>query len=301
LCLRSLDYICSRKTTSIINMKKILILLLVVPFWFSCQNDKPETDPVKDSLTNETNKLSGINSSQAASLDSFFRAMNDIQSNLDEIKKKEKMISKDTASGDVSGRKQQITNDIQAIYDMMVLNKQRLATAKKNLKNSNLQIASMQTTIDNLTVQLAEKEQEVTDLKNNLEKMNLELSNLSMNYSELQTESDAKTVVINTAYYAFGTSKELIKKGVLTKEGGFIGLGKSQKLSETMDKEYFTQIDITTTKEIQLSAKKAKLATTHPAGSYRIDGTDGRAETLVILDPDKFWSVSKYLVVVVEN
>lgn len=280
-------------------MKKILILLLVVPFWFSCKNE-PETDPVKDSLTNETAKLTGVNSEQAASLDSFFRAMNDIQSNLDEIKSKEKIISKDTTGGDVAGRKQQITNDIQAIYDMMVQNKQRLATAKKNLKNSNLQIASMQTTIDNLTVQLAEKEQEITGLKNNLEKMNLELSNLSMNYTELQSESDAKTSAMNTAYYAFGTKKELIKTGVLTKEGGFIGLGKSEKLSETMNNDYFTKIDISVTKEIQLGAKKAKLETTHPAGSYRIEGADGKAEKLVILDAEKFWSVSKYLVIVVE-
>lgn len=281
-------------------MKKILILLLAVPFWFSCQNDKPATDPVKDSLTNETNKLTGINSTQAASLDSFFRAMNDIQSNLDEIKKKEKIISKDTASGDVGGRKEQITSDIQAIYDMMVLNKQRLATARKNLKNSNLQIASMQTTIDNLTVQLSEKETEITELKNNLEKMNLELSNLSMNYTELQTESDAKTAVINTGYYAYGTAKALTEAGVLTKEGGFIGLGKSQKLSESMNTDYFTKVDISVTKEIVLSAKKAKLVTTHPAGSYKIEGANGRADKLVILDPDKFWSVSKYLVIVVE-
>lgn len=281
-------------------MKKILILLLVVPFWFSCKNDKPETDPVKDSLTNETNKLSNINSTQAASLDSFFRAMNDIQSNLDEIKKKEKIISKDTAGGDVGGRKEQITKDIQSIYDMMVLNKQRLATAKKNLKNSNLQIASMQTTIDNLTVQLSEKETEITELKNNLEKMNLELSNLSMNYTELQTESDAKTAVMNTAYYAYGTAKALTEAGVLTKEGGFIGIGKSQKLSESMNTDYFTKVDISVTKEIVLGAKKAKLVTTHPAGSYKIEGTDGHADKLVILDSDKFWSVSKYCVIVVE-
>ncbi|HET6992400.1 MAG TPA: hypothetical protein VFJ43_13790 [Bacteroidia bacterium] len=281
-------------------MKKLLILLLVVPFWFACKNEGPEKDPVKDSLTNETNKLNGINSSQAASLDSFFRAMNDIQSNLDEIKSKEKIISHDTTGGDVGSRKDQITNDIQSIYQLMIKNKQRLAAAKKSLKNSNLQIASMQTTIDNLTVQLASKETEITDLKDQLEKLNLELSNLNMNYTELQTESDVKTTVINTAYYAFGTAKELTKQGVLTKEGGFIGMGKTQKLSDNMNDSYFTKIDITTTKEIQLSAKKAKLITTHPAGSYKIDGTDGHADKLIILDPDKFWSVSKYLVIVVE-
>jgi hypothetical protein len=282
-------------------MKKLLVLLLVVPFWFSCKNDKPETDPVKDSLTSETNKLSGINSTQAASLDSFFRAMNDIQSNLDEIKKKEKIISKDTASGDVGGRKQQITNDIQSIYDLMIQNKKRLATAKANLKNSNLQITSMQTTIDNLTAELSEKEYEVTQLKDQLEKMNLELSNLTMNYTEAVQESDAKTAQLNTAYYAYGTAKELTTQGVLTKEGGFIGIGKTSKLSETMNTQYFTKVDITVTKEIAFpGTKKAKVVTTHPADSYRIDGTDGRSDKLTILDADKFWSVSKYCVIVVE-
>ncbi len=278
-------------------MKKILILLLVVPFWFSCKNDQPETDPAKDSLVNETNKLNGVNSTQAASLDSFFRAMNDIQSNLDEIKKKEKIISKDTAGGDVNGRKDQITNDIQSIYDMMIQNKQRLAVAKKNLKNSNLQIASMQTTIDNLTVLLAEKETEITELKNNLEKLNLELSNLTMNYTELQAESDVKTTVINTAYYAYGTKKALTEAGVLSKDGLFV---KNKKLSENMNTDYFTKVDVSVTKEIQLSAKKATLITTHPAGSYKIEGVDGHADKLIILDADKFWSVSKYCVIVVD-
>ncbi len=281
-------------------MKKLLILLLAVPFWFSCKNETPQTDPVKDSLTNVTNKLSGVNATQAASLDSFFRAMNDIQSNLDEIKKKEKIISKDTTGGDVAGRKDQITNDIQSIYDMMVKNKQRLAAAKKSLKASNLQIASMQQTIDNLTSELSDKEYEVTQLKDELEKMNLELSNLTMNYTEAQQESDAKTTVINTAYYAFGTSKELTKQGVLTKDGGFIGMGKTEKLSDNMNTTYFTKVDISVTKEITLGAKKARLVTTHPADSYKIEGENGRADKLTILDADKFWSVSKYCVIVVE-
>jgi hypothetical protein len=283
-------------------MKKALILLLIVPFWFACKNDGPKTDPKVDSLTSETNKLSGINSTQAASLDSFFRAMNDIQSNLDEIKTKEKIISHDTTGGDVGSRKDQIKNDIQSIYDLMIKNKQRLAAAKKSLKNSNLQIASMQTTIDNLTNQLASKETEITDLKDQLEKLNLQLSDLNMNYTELQTESDAKTTVINTAYYALGTSKELTKQGVLTKEGGFIGMGKTEKLSTSMNDSYFTKVDITATTEIPLSnVKKAKVVTTHPSDSYNlVKNSDGHYEKIVITDPTKFWSVSKYLVIVTE-
>lgn len=281
-------------------MKKLLLVLFIVPLFFACKEDGPVVDPVKDSLTDETQRLGGINADQAMALDSFFRAMNDIQSNLDEIREKEKMIAKDTSSGDVGSRKDKITSDIQAIYDLMVLNKQRLASAKKSLKDANLQIASMQLTIDNLNATLIQREGEITSLKDELEKKNLELSNLSMNYQELQQDADAKQEMLNTAYYAYGTDKELQTQGIITKEGGLIGIGKTQKLSENLNTEYFTKVDITRVSEVQLSSKSAKVLSTHPAGSYKIEGEDGRADKLVITDADKFWSVSKYLVIVVK-
>lgn len=58
----------------------------------------------------------------------------------------------------------------------------------------------------------------------------------------------------------------------------------------------FTRIDVVRTTEILLGAKKAKLATSHPEGSYRLEG----GNKLVVLDANAFWSISKYLVVEVE-
>jgi hypothetical protein len=45
--------------------------------------------------------------------------------------------------------------------------------------------------------------------------------------------------------------------------------------------------------------KSAKIVTTHPNGSYRIDGNK-TADKLVILNPTDFWSKSKVLVIVVK-
>ncbi len=285
--------------SKLLKMKKLLLSLLVLPFWMACSNE-PEKDPVKDSLTEENEKLSGQVLTQDEALDSFFRAFNDIQANLDEIKQKEKIINSTTAGGDVAGREQQIKGDIQAIYDLMIINKQRLAAAKKNLKKSETKIASLNETIANLEKTLAEREAEIVVLKEQLEKMNLELSNLTMNYQELQQEVDVKTEKLNTAFYAYGSKEELIKNGVLNKEGGFIGIGKQTKVSDDMNKEYFTRVDVTQFTELVLSAKKATVATTHPADSYKIEGADGRADKLVIIDAEKFWSVSKYLVIIVK-
>ncbi|MBL7882914.1 MAG: hypothetical protein JNL69_02515 [Bacteroidia bacterium] len=137
-------------------------------------------------------------------------------------------------------------------------------------------------------------------LKSELERLNIEMASLNLNYQEANQEIGVKTEKLNTAFYAFGTSKELIKNGVLTKEGGFIGIGKSQKVKEDFNKNYFTKVDITTTSEIVLGSKKAKLVTSHPADSYKIEGAEGKAEKIVITNAENFWSVSKYLVIVVE-
>jgi len=105
---------------------------------------------------------------------------------------------------------------------------------------------------------------------------------------------------MNKAWYAFGTSKELITQGVLTKEGGFIGIGKAAKLKDDFNKSYFTQLDITETNSIPLASKKAKLITTHSSNSYKLEGLKGKIEKLNITNPEEFWATSKYLVIVVE-
>ncbi|MGL4597140.1 MAG: hypothetical protein ACRCYO_06420 [Bacteroidia bacterium] len=284
-------------------MKKLLGILAIATagLFTACSGTgEPERDPVKDSLTQQTQELSGQVSEKEAAIDSFLRAFNDIQVNLDEIKKKEKIINESTATGDVKSREEQIKTDIQAIYDLMAQNKARLAAAKKKLKDKDAKIGELQRSIELLESQLATREQEIIALKDQIEKLNIELGNMSMEVAMVNAESDAKTAKLNTAYYAYGTKKDLIANGVLTKEGGVIGLGKTTKLSSTMNTKYFEQVDITKTTEIMLNVKKAKVVSTHPSDSYSIVEADGKAEKLVISDADKFWSVSKYLVIVVD-
>ena len=67
-----------------------------------------------------------------------------------------------------------------------------------------------------------------------------------------------------------------------------------------MNKDYFTQIDIRTTKEIKLYSKDADILTTHPAGTYALEKDDKGQLVLKITKPAEFWSVSKYLVIQVK-
>jgi hypothetical protein len=66
------------------------------------------------------------------------------------------------------------------------------------------------------------------------------------------------------------------------------------------NKDYFTQIDIRRDKEIKLYSPDAKLLTAHPEGSYELARDEKGDLTLMIVEPNKFWSVSRYLVIEVK-
>lgn len=283
-------------------MKKLVYLIALLPLVVGCGNSG------SDKLLSTEDSLKAVNGGykiriedQDSSLQAFIRGFNEIQDNLDEIKTKEKIVTANSKDSETrKSKEEQIVADIQAIYDIMNKNKQRIASLKSKLAASNKSNEDLEKFINRLTSEIEEKDVQINMLKSELERLNIEMASLNLNYQEANQEIGVKTEKLNTAFYAFGTSKELIKNGVLTKEGGFIGIGKSQKVKDDFNKSYFTKVDITTTSEIVLGSKKAKLVTTHPADSYKIDGADGRAEKLVITNAENFWSVSKYLVIVVE-
>jgi hypothetical protein len=265
----------------------------------SCGPKEPEKNPLADSLKVVTQELDGKLSEKEAALAEFVGAFNEIQDNLNTIKEKEKIVNKVATQGDVTSKQNQIKEDIQAIYDMMSKNKSRIASLSKKLKNANLKMEGLELMIANLQKSMEEKDVEIGDLKSKMEALHVELSTLNTNYQAVEAESEAKTVEINTAFYAIGTSKELKEKNVISKEGGFIGLGKSTKVKEDFNKDYFTKVNVEEATTINIGAKKIKILTTHPSGSYKLIGTKP-VEKIEITNPKDFWSVSKYLVIVIE-
>lgn len=277
-----------------------LILTIGSLSFTSCGGDKEkEVNPLADSLQSVNGDLNGKLSEKEAAMQEFITSFNEIQENLNAIKEKEKIVSNASSQGDVKSKQDQIKEDIQAIYDLMSKNKNRIGSLTKKLKNSNLKLEGLEKMIENLQNSINLKDEEIADLKTKMEGLNIELSNLTTNYQEVESEVAAKTEEINTAYYAIGTSKELKEKNVISKEGGFIGLGKTTKVKSDFNKEYFTKVNIEQTTSINVGAKKAKIITTHPTGSYKIIG-EKPVEKIEITNAKDFWSASKYLVIIIE-
>ena len=287
-------------------MKKIklvpffVIIILTNLLVSNCGKGSDESEnPIKDSVENVSGNLNGKLNEKDAAIQELVSSFNEIQENLNTIKEKEKIISKVTSDGDVKSKEDQIKEDIQSIYDLMAKNKDRIGSLSKKLKNSKLQIDGLEKMIENMQATLNLKDSEIEELKTKIEGLNVELSNLTTNYKAVENESNQKTEIINTAFYAIGTSKELKENNVITKEGGIIGLGKTTKLSSDFNKEYFTKINIEKTTSINLGAKKIKMLTTHPSNSYKLIG-EKPIEKLEITNTKEFWSASKYLVIILD-
>jgi len=287
-------------------MKKIkhfafFVIIILTNFLVSnCSKGSDDSEnSIKDSIENVSSNLNGKLNEKDAAIQELVSSFNEIQENLNTIKEKEKIISKVTSDGDVKSKEDQIKEDIQSIYDLMAKNKDRIGSLSKKLKNSKLQIDGLEKMIENMQATLNLKDSEIEELKTKIEGLNVELSNLATNYKSVENESNQKTEIINTAFYAIGTAKELKENNVITKEGGIIGLGKTTKLSSDFNKEYFTKINIEKTTSINLGAKKIKMLTTHPSNSYKLIG-EKPIEKLEITNTKEFWSASKYLVIILD-
>lgn len=284
------------------TLKLFLVAVVITVsslFTISCGGSEKEANPLADSLSGVNGELSGQLTEKEIALQEFVNSFNAIQENLTAIKEKEKIVTAHSKEGDVKSKEQSIQEDIQAIYDLIAKNKNRIGSLSKKLKESKSKITGLEQMIETLQAQIDAKDGEISTLKAQLESKNIELSNIVMNLETVEAESNAKTEKLNTAYYAFGTSKELKEKNVITKEGGFIGMGKSTKLKEDFNKDYFTKIDASQVTSINIGAKKAKIVSSHPSNSYKLIG-DKTVEKIEILNADDFWSNSKYLVIITE-
>ena len=289
-------------------MKRIFLISVVAVFaFFSCQN--VQESPEYLSLQHEKDSLAELSNMRGDEVVNFLNDLNDIQENLNDIKSTEKMISINTGSAGsemATDTKEQIQKDINSIYDKMKENQEKLAALKRKYRSSNKKISSLEKTIALFEEQLNMKNEEINTLNEQLAGMNIQVEELTANVEDLEIENEEKDNIIedkddelNTVFYALGSKKELIENNVLTKEGGFIGLGKTTKLKGDFNKDYFTKADKRTLTEISVFAKKIKMVTSNPESSYTIEGED-KVDKIQITDADAFWQASKYLVIIID-
>jgi predicted nucleic acid-binding Zn-ribbon protein len=282
-------------------MKKVLLFMGILALILSsCGKNSTEYKALK----NQHDSLLIANAQRTAELDEIVSLLNEVEENFNSIKSAENYLTvQSNASGELTPSvKDKVRADMQFVTETLSKNKDKIAELEKKLKNSAYQSKQFQQTLNNLRTQLDEKTMALVALNEELERKNQKITELSENIltlsrdvQDLKEHSDtqqqtiqSQTRELNTVYYCFGTSKELKDQGIL--KGGQLGVN--------FNKDYFIKVrDLNKLELISLKAKKGKLISKHPDGSYQFAKDANNQATLNILDPKNFWSLTKYLVV----
>lgn len=272
----------------------------------SCQS-KREKEIVHDNSQATIDSLQRVIAQSNSESEDMARTIQSIRDGFRQINDAEGRITKEEGEG---SDQQVIIENMAFIQQTLKLNKQRIADLQQQLRNAgqtnkeskqayeamveefNRQLENKGREIEELRQQLAEKDIQIAEQGEEISNLNTNVQNLTNSNAEKERAINEQDQKIHTAWYVFGTKKELKEQHILNK--------RDVMQSANVNRDYFTKIDIRVTKVIKLYSKSAQLKTSHPAGSYSLERDSQGLYTLRITDPTAFWSVSKYLVILVK-
>ena len=282
-------------------MKKLLMMACLAALVLTGCKDGKTTAGIGAA---QNDSLNSIIAQKDSELNDLMGTINEIEDGLNQINEAENRVTL-LKNGEGASKKQKLTENVQFIATRMKQNKELIAKLQKQMANSSIKSEQLQKTIANLTKQLEEKEKQLQALREELDSKDIHIAaldetinNLNTKSNRLASESSKKSEVINaqdkqinTAWYVFGTKKELKNQHILED---------NKVMTGNFNKNYFTKIDIRDLSEIKLYSKNVKVLTTHPSSTYTLVRDANKQYTLRITNPQIFWSTSKYLVVLVK-
>jgi len=283
-------------------MKKLSIISACILVFAACTPNNKSTD---ESLR-ERDSLIQILNQKDEELNDLMSTINEVQDGFQHINEAEGRITVANGNLESSSSRQEITENIEYIQNAMQKNRELIAQLQQKLKTTTFNAKALQKTIENLQAQMEQQNQRIQELEASLAEKDIliaqqgdQIDNLNENVNALTQENKQKSETmaeqdkeLNKAWFVFGTKGELKEQKIL-KNGDVLK-------SEDFNKNYFTEVDIRTMKEIKLYSKKATVLTSHPSGTYVLEKDQKGEYVLRITNAKKFWSVSKFLVIQVK-
>lgn len=281
-------------------MKKILFMALCLVALASC--DKFGKSQADETLRQRDSLMQIINQKDEE-LNEIMDCVNEVQDGFRRINEAEGRVTVADSNPESASSRTIIQENMQYIQQAMEQNRDLIAKLQQRLKTTTFNAKALERTIQNLQEQLESQNLRIQELEASLAEKDIliaeqgeQIDNLSENVNNLTQENRQKAETLanqdkdlHTAWFVFGTKAELKEQKIL-KDGDVLKTG-------DFNKDYFTQIDTRVVKEIKLYSKSASMLTTHPAGTYTLQKDQKGEYVLRITDAQKFWSISKYLVI----
>ena len=285
-------------------MKKIIasfIILQLTLFLFSCGESGKEKTQRK-----LIDSLEAINAQGRMDYEDLQEYLSIIAEGLDSISiEEQELLSNNTPGENMGFNRQRMKQNLNHVRELLARHRERIAELESKLENAEGDARNLRTIIKTLRQQLESKDRELAKLKADLEDNRKSLAMLTMQVQQIREEKevqaqtiqeqqetiDRQTEQINKGYVKIASKKELKSSGLLT--GGF--LKKAKVDYSKIDMGQFQTVDTRTFRSINLP-QKYKIISPIPNESYKIENTSN-GNVLQIIDPEKFWSVTNFLII----
>ena len=248
-------------------------------------------------LQESNDSLKSVIAERDASLEEILECIRVVEEGFKSINEAQGRISA-TGIENGSSRKKQLEDDVLYIAQLVEKNNAEIARLKKLLAASKNSSKELKAIVENLEKTLQEKNMEIAELQKKLEEKDVhiaELDTIITNLMNENTEQELRLVQkereMNSVWYAMGTKRELKGEKMLS--------GSDVMTDPDANMDYFTRGDINELLTIETGEKRVKVISTHPKGSYKIVEDEKGLDIVKILSPREFWSVTRYLVILV--
>lgn len=289
--------------------RRITIALLLTLATAACDNKKfqAQADSARAAAAEQTRLATQL----SAQKDSLTNVVLDADKFISQV---DSQISR--VKGLPSGRRKNASELESPIQQQMEERKAMLARVRalvERTRQTSAQLATSKKQNAQLAAQVEKDEKMIAELSATIERqtttiatLQARVDSLSQSSAELSGQVATLTEANNRAYYIVGKEKDLLKKGVITREGGanllVARVGRSVQPARNFDRALFTAIDQRSALEIEVPnpAKKYKLVSRQSLDDADVTERDGTSfkGNLKIKDPAHFWSQSRYLILV---
>ena len=301
------------RKTVVEGVSGLLFLLVIVIAGFIILKNKTQIEQLNQQNSNLTTTIE-VRDSLVNEMTSTF---DEIEQNLTFVRNKRAEMVLIPQEG-VKNQKEILVADVKLMNEMLEESSKRIEELDKNLKFSGMEIKSFKNKIAQLNQSILEQDSNIRQLKVEIEQRDYKIAEMDVQIVQLKNDIASKedsietksqiiakksqTIVereneMNTAFFVAGTYDELVNKGVLTKEGGFLGMAKNVTIRDDFKESNFTRLDMRNASQFPINTKKAKLVSEHPDNSYRLVEQNDKIAYLEIENPREFWKLTKYVIV----
>lgn len=175
------------------------------------------------------------------------------------------------------------------------------------------QLAASQRLNAELRTQIENDQKMIADLNTTIQRQSENIGTLSMRIDSLTGVTvvlgdsiERMAVAQGRAYYVIGRADDLVKQGIIVREGGanllVARVGRTLQTARTLDPDAFTSIDARRVREIAVpdSTRKYTVVSRQSLDAADVASRDDASfrGNLRIAHPDRFWSQSRFLVIV---